>query len=127
MEGRLRKWMIPTPLEQTGGGGDGGSNNLPALFHDRGHPYMDFYFGSEMEHDTWGDEYRRCRHFTKDVFPVKRQTVYGGSFALNFPADPAAMLTRWYGEDWMTPKRDDSGHGEPLMICRVNYGLEDPR
>eukprot|EP00584_Thalassiosira_punctigera_P007220 CAMPEP_0172536170 /NCGR_PEP_ID=MMETSP1067-20121228/7974_1 /TAXON_ID=265564 ORGANISM="Thalassiosira punctigera, Strain Tpunct2005C2" /NCGR_SAMPLE_ID=MMETSP1067 /ASSEMBLY_ACC=CAM_ASM_000444 /LENGTH=807 /DNA_ID=CAMNT_0013321197 /DNA_START=113 /DNA_END=2533 /DNA_ORIENTATION=- len=116
--GRLRKWEIPTPIDP--------ESTLPVLFQDRGHPYMDFYFGTDMDHDTWGDEYRRCQHFRNDVFPVKRYSVYGGQFALNFPAEPAALLNRYYGEDWMQPKRDDSGHGEPLMICRVNYGLEDP-
>lgn len=114
--GRLQRWEIPTPIDE--------ETSLPALFHDRGFPYIDFYFGRKFGDDQWGNEYRRCRHFFSDVFPVKRFPVYGGQFALNFPANPEALLNRVYGLDWMVPKTDDSQHGEPFEICKVNYGLE---
>ena len=40
--GKLQKWQIPTPLG--------------VLFHDRGFPYIDFYFGEDMEQNTYGKE-----------------------------------------------------------------------
>lgn len=109
--GRLQKWEIPTPS---------------AFFHDRNFPYIDFYFGEAMGQNMWGNEYRHCRHFISDAFPTKRFPVYQGQFALNFPANPEALLNRYYGLDWMTPKQDDSQHGEAFQICKVNYGLEEP-
>lgn len=116
--GQLKKWEIPTPSDKR--------TKLPKLFHDRGYPYIDFYFGTKFKHDTWGDEYMRCRHFVSDVFPTKRYAVYDGQFALNFPRDPVAVLKRYYGLNWMVPKRDKSQHGDPSVLCMVNYGLEEP-
>jgi len=114
--GQLKKWEIPTPIDS--------KTKLPKLFHDRGYPYLDFYFGNKFKYDTWGDEYKRCRHFVSEVFPTKRYAVYDGQFALNFPRDPVAVLNRYYGLNWMVPNPHKSEHGDPRVICMMNYGLE---
>merc|ERR1712129_356955 len=103
--GKLQKWQIPTPLDID--------------FVERGFPYIDFYIGEDMEQNTFGQEYRGCRHPYSDVFPTKRQMVYDGQFALNFPAKPEQLLQRYYGLNWRVPLTDDSIHGNAKVICHV--------
>lgn len=101
------------------------TQKLAKAFHNRGFPYLDFYIGKNMSRNTWGNEYWRCRHFHSDVFPTKRQLVYGGQFALNFPRKPETLVERYYGLDWRTPQQEKKSHGNFRQICDVNYGLEE--
>jgi len=129
--GKLQLFEIPTPQDAT----LTKLGTLPrdVVFADRGFPYIDFYFGTDMgEHNgqaTYGNEYRTrlasCRHFRGDIFPTERKWVYDGQFALNFPRRPGRLLPRYYGLDWKVPLTDGSRHGRPHSICAVNYGLEE--
>jgi len=104
--GKIQKWQVPT------------NSDIP--FVDRGFPYFNLYHGSDLGHDTWGLEHEGCLHYTSDVFPTKRQWVYDGTLALNFPAKPELLIQRYYGSDWRVPLNEESDN-RYRKICSTLY------
>ena len=85
---------------------------------DRGHPYIDFYVGSNVSESMF-QEIKPCQHVHSDVFPTKKMLVYNGTLRINFPANPHQLLRTYYGKDWLIPYANKNPHGfnEPLGIC----------
>mmetsp|Transcript_7212 Transcript_7212/g.13455 ORF Transcript_7212/g.13455 Transcript_7212/m.13455 type:complete len:389 (-) Transcript_7212:357-1523(-) len=105
--GKIQKWQVPT--------------NSDIAFTDRGFPYFNLYHGEDLGHGTWGHEHEGCLHYDIDVFPTKRQWVYDGTLALNFPAKPELLVQRYYGSDWRVPLKEESENDRYRQICSTLY------
>lgn len=86
------------------------ANETRSWYADSVYPFADLFWAEEHNGTMVMDE-RQCYHNMTSLRPSVSRAVYNGTFYQNFPNNPDAILTEYFGPYWRVPDTKKKAHG----------------
>jgi UDP-sugar transporter A1/2/3 len=86
------------------------ANETKSWYANSVYPFADLFSLGEPNGTTLIDQ-RSCYYDASSLRPAVRRAVYNGTFYQNFPQNPDALLTEYFGSSWKVPDAKKKSHG----------------
>ena len=86
------------------------ANETKSWYASSVYPFADLFWAEEPNGTTVIDQ-RECYYDVSSLRPAVRRAVYNGTFYQNFPQNPDALLTEYFGHSWRVPDAKKRSHG----------------